>query len=47
MIIDTSTTIAYKCSSCGAFQFTNVSLFEISNKKRVALLADAMAHHWL
>lgn len=33
MIIDTSTTIAYKCSFCGAFQFTNVSLFEMSNIK--------------
>ncbi|MFZ5986668.1 MAG: hypothetical protein ACOYWZ_06015 [Bacillota bacterium] len=33
MIIDTSTTIAYKCSSCGTFQFINVSLFEMSYKK--------------
>lgn len=33
MIIDTSTTIAYKCSSCGTFQFINVSLFEMSHKK--------------
>lgn len=33
MIIDTSKTIAYKCSSCGAFQFINISLFEMSSKK--------------
>lgn len=29
MIINTSTTVAYKCPSCGTFQFTCVSLFEL------------------
>lgn len=33
MIIDTSTTIAYKCSSCGTFKFASISLFELSNNK--------------
>jgi hypothetical protein len=35
MIIGTSTTIAYKCSSCGTFQFINVSLFEMAYKKEI------------
>lgn len=30
MIIDASTTIAYKCSSCGTFEFVNITLFELS-----------------
>jgi len=47
MIIDTSKTIAYKCSSCGAFQFINISLFECQAKKKAVLPVDAMAHHWL
>lgn len=29
MIIDASTTIAYKCSSCGTFEFVNITLFEL------------------
>ncbi len=35
MIIDTSTTIAFKCSSCGTFQFINVSLFDLTYKKEI------------
>lgn len=31
MIIDASTTIAYKCSSCGTFEFVNITLFELSS----------------
>ncbi len=31
MIIDASTTIAYKCSSCGTFEFINMTLFELSS----------------
>ena len=34
MIIDTGITIAYKCSSCGTFQFSNVSLFELTYKEQ-------------
>ncbi len=33
MIIDTSKTIAYKCSSCGSFEFYNISLFSLLHKK--------------
>lgn len=33
MIIDTIKTIAYKCSSCGSFEFFNISLFSILHKK--------------
>lgn len=33
MIINTGITFAYKCSSCGTFQFNNISLFEISQKE--------------
>lgn len=28
MLIDMDVTIAYKCSSCGTFEFTNISLFK-------------------
>jgi len=35
MIIGTSKTIAYKCSSCGTFQFINISLFEMAYKKEI------------
>ena len=35
MIINTGITLAYKCSSCGAFQFNNVSLFEIPQKEDI------------
>ncbi len=31
MIIDASTTIAYKCSSCGTFEFVNITLFELAS----------------
>jgi len=33
MIIDTSLTIAYKCCSCGTFDFFNISLFRLLQKK--------------
>lgn len=33
MIIDTIKTIAYKCSSCGSFEFYNISLFSLLHKK--------------
>lgn len=33
MLIDTSKTIAYKCSSCGSFEFFNISFFSLSHKK--------------
>lgn len=33
MLIDTSVTIAYKCASCGSFEFFNISLFEFLYKK--------------
>ncbi|AUG56220.1 hypothetical protein [Acetivibrio saccincola] len=35
MIIDTGITLAYKCSSCGTFQFNTVSLFEIPQKEDI------------
>ncbi|MDQ2085134.1 hypothetical protein RBH29_01615 [Herbivorax sp. ANBcel31] len=35
MIINTGTTFAYKCSSCGTFQFNNISLFEIPQKEEI------------
>lgn len=33
MLIDTSVTIAYKCASCGSFEFFNISLFTFLYKK--------------
>jgi len=33
MLLDADITIAYKCSSCGSFEFFNVSLFELFKKK--------------
>ena len=33
MLIDTSVTIAYKCTSCGSFEFFNISLFTLLYKK--------------
>jgi len=33
MLIDTRITIAYKCTSCGSFEFFNVSLFKLPGKK--------------
>ncbi len=33
MLIDTSLTIAYKCPSCGSFEFFNVSLFSMSSRE--------------
>ncbi|TYQ14981.1 UNVERIFIED_CONTAM: hypothetical protein Cloal_1382 [Acetivibrio alkalicellulosi] len=35
MIINTGTTFAYKCSSCGTFQFNNISLFDLAIKKEI------------
>lgn len=37
MLIDTSVTIAYKCTSCGSFEFFNVSLFTLLYKKNCSL----------
>jgi len=38
MLMDASITIAYKCSSCGSFEFFNISLFELysTEKKHLA-----------
>lgn len=33
MLIDTSITIAYKCTSCGSYEFFNISLFILMYKK--------------
>ncbi len=33
MLIDTNITIAYKCTSCGSFEFFNISLFRLFYKK--------------
>jgi hypothetical protein len=37
MLIDTSITIAYKCTSCGSFEFFNVSMFTLTYKKNCGL----------
>lgn len=37
MLIDTSVTIAYKCTSCGSFEFFNTSLFILMYKKNCSL----------
>jgi hypothetical protein len=37
MLIDTSITIAYKCTSCGSFEFFNVSMFKLTYKKSCGL----------
>ena len=37
MLIDTSITIAYKCTSCGSFEFFNVSIFSLIYKKGCGL----------
>ncbi|MCX7709792.1 MAG: hypothetical protein N2484_08060 [Clostridia bacterium] len=37
MIIDTGMTIAYKCSSCGTYEFFNASLFRLTRKKNYCL----------
>lgn len=37
MLIDTSVTIAYKCSSCGTFEFFYISLFSLLYKKECLL----------
>ncbi len=37
MLIDTSITIAYKCTSCGSFEFFNVSMFTLIYKKNCDL----------
>lgn len=34
MLIDTGLTIAYKCSSCGSFEFFNTSLFALLYRKQ-------------
>ncbi|NMB33352.1 MAG: hypothetical protein GX992_03815 [Clostridium sp.] len=35
MIINTDITIAYKCSSCGTFQFANTSLFKAISQRQI------------
>ncbi len=37
MLIDTSVTIAYKCTTCGSFEFFNISLFTLLYKKNCNL----------
>lgn len=37
MLIDTSVTIAYKCTSCGSFEFFDVSMFTLLYKKNFTL----------
>ncbi len=37
MLIDTSITIAYKCTSCGSFEFFNVSMFTLTYRKSCVL----------
>lgn len=37
MLIDTSITIAYKCKTCGSFEFFNTSLFTFLYKKNCSL----------
>ncbi len=37
MLIDTSITIAYKCTSCGSYEFFNVSMFTLIYKKNYSL----------
>lgn len=36
MLIETSVTIAYKCNSCGSFEFFNVSLFNLLYEKEIS-----------
>lgn len=38
MLIDTNVTIAYKCTSCGSFEFFNISLFTLLDKEDCSLL---------
>jgi hypothetical protein len=35
MLIDMEITIAYKCFSCGTFDFTGINLFKLQHKKQV------------
>lgn len=37
MIVETGITIAYKCSSCGTYEFFNASLFKLIQKKECFL----------
>lgn len=37
MLIDTSVTIVYKCTSCGSFEFFTISLFTLLYKKNCSL----------
>jgi len=47
MIIDTSKTIAYKCSSVARFNLSTYHSLKCQAKKKAVLPVDAMAHHWL
>lgn len=40
MLIDTVATIAYKCSVCGSFNFSSMSLFELRHQKKHILICD-------
>ncbi|HHW00829.1 MAG TPA: hypothetical protein GXX36_14925 [Clostridiaceae bacterium] len=40
MLIDTVATIAYKCSVCGSFNFTSMSLFELRRQKEHIFICD-------
>ncbi len=40
MLIDTVATIAYRCSICGSFNFTSMSLFELRRQKEYVFTCD-------
>lgn len=37
MLVDANVTIAYKCSSCGTFEFFNLTIFNLAYKKQYVL----------
>jgi hypothetical protein len=37
MLIDTSSTVAYKCASCGTYAYFRISIFELLHKKQCRL----------
>ncbi len=45
MLIDTSVTIAYKCTFCGSFEFFNISLFTLLCKKDYSLSCRCKMSH--
>ena len=38
MLLDASATIAYKCSSCGSFEFFNISLFKLLYRQQYSFV---------